>query len=239
MTFAWRPGSQYDVAATRGADSVLASDCRAHFGRPSTRKGCRICVAVRLPVRPRGETMYWQADAKKKARLHELFRKVRANFSLLSCDTSQEPNGNCSDKLVQMNFFILDGFFRVDFPPLLKMLETTARRDNVLASKCEYPPFRYPPFNSGPEKGVIAKGVFSLEESLESLNSLDSLESLENGRILLFFPQSGGSLESLESLNSLKSLENGLFRKDPFSKRPLFPNPINCALFCDNTEVAV
>ena len=26
MTFAWRPGSQYDVAATRGADSVLVSD---------------------------------------------------------------------------------------------------------------------------------------------------------------------------------------------------------------------
>ena len=34
-TFAWRPGpgSQYDVAATRGADTVLASDCRAQFGR--------------------------------------------------------------------------------------------------------------------------------------------------------------------------------------------------------------
>ena len=44
------------------------------------------------------------------------------------------------------------------------------------------------------------KGVFSLEESLESLNSL---ESLENGRILLCFPQSGGSLESLESLEPL------------------------------------
>ena len=57
----------------------------------------------------------------------------------------------------------------------------------------------------GTGKGVIAKGVFSLEESLESQNSL---ESLENGRILLCFPQSGGSLESLESLNSL---ENGLF----------------------------
>ena len=55
---------------------------------------------------------------KKKTRLRELFRKVRANFSLLSCDTSQEPNGNCSDKLIQMNFFILGGFFRVDFPPL-------------------------------------------------------------------------------------------------------------------------
>ena len=64
---------------------------------------------------------------------------------------------------------------------------------------------------SGTEKGVITKGVFSLEESLESLKSLNSLESLENGRILLCFPQSGGSLKSLESLNSLESLENGLF----------------------------
>ena len=45
MTFAWRPGSQYD-----------ASDCRAQFGRPSTRNGCRICLTVRLPVRPRGDT---------------------------------------------------------------------------------------------------------------------------------------------------------------------------------------
>ena len=64
---------------------------------------------------------------------------------------------------------------------------------------------------SGPEKGVITKGVFSLEESLESLKSLDSLESLENGRILLYFPVSGDSLMSLESLNSLESLENGHF----------------------------
>ena len=63
MTFAWRPESQHDVAATGGADSVLASDCRAQFGLPSTRRGCRICVTVRLPVRQRGETMYWQANA--------------------------------------------------------------------------------------------------------------------------------------------------------------------------------
>ena len=63
MTFAWRPGSQYDVAATRGADNVLASNCRAQFGRSSTKRGCRICVTGRLPVRPRGETMYWQANA--------------------------------------------------------------------------------------------------------------------------------------------------------------------------------
>ena len=32
---------------------------------------------------------------------------------------SQEREGNCSEKLVQMNFFILGGFFRVDFPPLI------------------------------------------------------------------------------------------------------------------------
>ena len=73
------------------------------------------------------------------------------------------------------------------------------------------------------------KGVFSLEESLESRKSpesLESLESLENGRILLSFPESGGALESLESL------ENGLFSKDPFSKRPLFPNPQK-AQFCN------
>ena len=40
---------------------------------------------------------------------------------------------------------------------------------------------------SGPEKGVITKGVFSLEESLESLESLSSLESLENARSSLVF----------------------------------------------------
>ena len=79
---------------------------------------------------------------------------------------------------------------------------------------------------SGPEKGIITKGVFSLEESLESLKSLNSLKSLEHGRIFLCFPEFGDSLKSLESLNSLESLENGLFWKDPFSKRPLFPNLI-------------
>ena len=63
FAFAWRPGWQYDVAAARGADSVLASNCRARFGRPLTRRGCCICVTVRLPVRTRGETIYWQANA--------------------------------------------------------------------------------------------------------------------------------------------------------------------------------
>ena len=72
--------------------------------------------------------------------------------------------------------------------------------------------------NSGPEKGVITKGVFSPEESLEPLKSLNSLESLENDRILLCFPQSGNSLKSLESLGSLDSLENGLFLRRALPK---------------------
>ena len=48
-----------------------------------------------------------------------LFRKVRANCCLLPCDASQEPNGNCSDRLVQMSFFILGGFLGADVPPLI------------------------------------------------------------------------------------------------------------------------
>ena len=46
------------------------------------------------------------------------------------------------------------------------------------------------------------KGVFSLEESLDSLKSL--LNSLEDGRILLYFPQSGSSLESLSMVGVLR-----------------------------------
>ena len=56
---------------------------------------------------------------KKTPRLRELFRKVRVNFCLRPCYTSQEPKGNCSEKLVQMNFLFWVDFFRVDFPPLI------------------------------------------------------------------------------------------------------------------------
>ena len=81
--------------------------------------------------------------------------------------------------------------------------------------------------DSGLDKGVITKGVFSLEESLESLKSLDSLESLGNGRILLCFPQSGGSLRSLESQNSLRNgWKMDFSEKTPFPKDPPFLNPI-------------
>ena len=45
----------------------------------------------------------------KKNRVYtNFFEKFAFTLSLLfSSDTSQEPNGNCSDRLVQMNFFFL------------------------------------------------------------------------------------------------------------------------------------
>ena len=44
---------------------------------------------------------------RKTSCLYELFRKVRANFCLLSCDKSQEPSRDCSEKLVlfRLTFF--------------------------------------------------------------------------------------------------------------------------------------
>ena len=54
-------------------------------------------------------------NTKKTLRSHELFRKVRANFSLLSCDTSQEPSGKCSEKLVQIYCFVLGGLFSGEY----------------------------------------------------------------------------------------------------------------------------
>ena len=90
---------------------------------------------------------------------------------------------------------------------------------------------------SGPEKGVITKGGFSLEESLESLKSLISLQSLENGRILVCFSQSEGSLQSLNSPISLEYLEMDFSEKTSFPKKTPFSvlehqMTNRCALSC-------
>ena len=44
--------------------------------------------------------------SKTNTHSRELFRKVCANFCLLPCDTSQEPNGNCSENLFRCTFFL-------------------------------------------------------------------------------------------------------------------------------------
>ena len=50
--------------------------------------------------------------------VHKLFRKLRANFCLLPYETSQEPNRNCSEKFVQMNFLIFGEFWGPGVLPL-------------------------------------------------------------------------------------------------------------------------
>ena len=50
--------------STRRADTVLASDCRAQFGRSLTRSGMSHLHDERLPVRRCRETMYCQGKTK-------------------------------------------------------------------------------------------------------------------------------------------------------------------------------
>ena len=68
------------------------------------------CLEARMPT-PNPEI------PQKTGHLRELLRKVHLNFSLLSCEVSQEPSRNCSEEVVQINFL-----FWVDFaggvPPL-------------------------------------------------------------------------------------------------------------------------
>ena len=49
-------------------------------------------------------------ETKKNTAFTRTFSKSSRELLLLPCDTSQEINANCSEKLVQMNFFISGGF---------------------------------------------------------------------------------------------------------------------------------
>ena len=56
----------------------------------------------------------------KKHRVYaKFFEKFARTFAFFWCDASQEASRNYSEKLVQMNFFILGGFFRLDFLPVI------------------------------------------------------------------------------------------------------------------------
>ena len=53
----------------------------------------------------------WQKPEKDATFYTNFFKKIARTFlKLLPCDTSQAPNWNCSEKLAQMNFFIVGGF---------------------------------------------------------------------------------------------------------------------------------
>ena len=68
---------------------------------------CKACATKnrsRAPANLRGPKALPKPRITQKTLL--FFRKVCVNFCLLQCDTPQEPNGNDSKKLVEMNFFI-------------------------------------------------------------------------------------------------------------------------------------
>ena len=66
MTFAWRPGWQYDVAAMWGADSALASDCRAQLvvlqQRGNARLFTKCLFTIFVPLNPPLPTSKKQND---------------------------------------------------------------------------------------------------------------------------------------------------------------------------------
>ena len=60
----------------------------------------------------RGPRTHPKSRNTKKHRVYtNSVRKVFVNFCLLPCDASQEPNRDCSENLVQMNFFIFGWIF--------------------------------------------------------------------------------------------------------------------------------
>ena len=58
----------------------------------------------------KGQTQKKTRTLLSPERLHEHFRKVRANFSLLHCDIIRSAAKFIQTKLVQRSFFVLGGF---------------------------------------------------------------------------------------------------------------------------------
>ena len=67
----------------------------AQIGRPSTTRGCRICVTVRLPVRQRRETMYWPTILHREFKHKLAFlvsERKSARRATLKCSVSTAPS---------------------------------------------------------------------------------------------------------------------------------------------------
>ena len=133
----------------RGADSVMASGCCAQIGRPS--RGCRICVTVRLPVRPRGETSYWQAnvsvatpaDPRKTFFIFANFGRWKAfRKVLVKLCKRREIFGHVLDRFSDLLFAFFQPFLVSNFKNFGGNFILQA-----CCPKCEYPPFRYPLLN--------------------------------------------------------------------------------------------
>ena len=105
-----------------GADATPSPVALQGVATPAARL-LRFSTVSQLPPPPKGHVAPPSGppciEAEKPAQNPEIpkngpftrtFSKVRANFCPRPCDTSQEPDRNCSDELVHMNFL-----FWVDF----------------------------------------------------------------------------------------------------------------------------
>ena len=152
MTFAWRPGSQYDVSATWGADSALASDCRAQFGTEKTMTATDV-TGFDAIFSTEFFATFSRFSGARLTKLHiRYWRKSKKSSGEPPVETAPR---NCRFlslvvvELVLSNWVVLQQGEDVAFVWQYgsTLFRPTVRRDNVLVSKCdEYPPFRYPPF---------------------------------------------------------------------------------------------
>ena len=150
MTFAWRPGSQYDVGLTPeycGKRSPEQSELWE--GKPSKPyllrafqpySGCTKSFPKVLSAKRFQATKAMRAKRAVTVPLQPYFgfhwdvAATRGADSVLASDC---PRTFWSSFNKERMSHLCDS----------TVAGPTARRDNVLASKCEYPRFRYPPFN--------------------------------------------------------------------------------------------
>ena len=109
-------------ATVRYAGSV--GSCQTWFEAPWFEGACKL--KGRRPTQKnthpnRGPITHPKSrNTKKNTAFTRTFSKSSRELFPASLWDESGRNWNCSEKLVQVNFFILGGFFRVDFPPVTK-----------------------------------------------------------------------------------------------------------------------
>ena len=99
--FSLPPSTVWDASLFRSGSGENLSELLS-WSSPAVLGACLILKIQRPTQNPE--------IPKKTACSHELLREVRVKFCLLPCGTSQEPNGNSSEKFVQMNFSFFGGW---------------------------------------------------------------------------------------------------------------------------------
>ena len=96
---------------------------------------------------------------KRTSHLHELFRKLCMNLCLLpSCGTSRGPNGTYSEKLLQINSFLLGLFFGWILPLWIQILKNTTKSTQTLPNKIHPNPRFSKPVSAALRDGLSPEG---------------------------------------------------------------------------------